>query len=86
MSTMRLRRLERLERRQPRGKPWRDPDDAAMPLWAALEASADAESAGRPFSWLPHPPLSAEEEHQVELALKDSDRVAERLRAERRGA
>jgi hypothetical protein len=48
---MRPRRLEKLERRQPQGTPWRDPYDAAMPLWAALEASADAESAGRPFSW-----------------------------------
>jgi hypothetical protein len=81
MTTMRLRRLE-----QPRGKPWRNPDDVAMPLWAALEASADAESAGRPFSWLPDPPLSGEDEHQVELAEQDSDRIAERLRADWQGA
>jgi hypothetical protein len=49
MSLTRERRLE-IERRQPRGKPWRDPYDVAMPLWAALKASADAESASRPFS------------------------------------
>ncbi len=59
MSTMRLRRLEKLERRQSRTALWRDPNDAAAQLWAALEASADAESASRPFSWLPSVPLSS---------------------------
>lgn len=83
MSTIRLRRLERLERRQPRGKPWRDPYDAAMALWVALEASADAESAGRPFSWLPSERLSSEAEERLAVVLRDNDRISERLRAER---
>ena len=59
---MRLRRLEKLERRQSRAALWRDPYGAATQLWAALEASADAESASRPFSWLPCEPLSSEPE------------------------
>jgi hypothetical protein len=48
---MRPRRLEKLERRQPQGKPSARSLRRRYALWGALEASADAESAGRPFSW-----------------------------------
>jgi hypothetical protein len=74
----RLRWLEKLELHQPR--PSREPDDGATNLWAALEASADAESAGRMFSWLPPEPQSSEAEDQLAMALRDGDRIAKRLR------
>jgi hypothetical protein len=76
MTTMRLRRLE-----QYRGKPWLDPNDVAIPPWAALDASADAGSAGRPFSWLPHRRFP----RRTSTKLKDGDRVVERPRAEPQG-
>jgi hypothetical protein len=47
---------------------------SVTPLWAALEASADAERTGRMFSWLPPEPLSSEAEEQLAIALQDSDR------------
>jgi hypothetical protein len=76
----RLRRLEKLKRHQPR--PLRDPHDAAAtPLWAALEASPDAERAGRMFSWLAPEPLSSEAQERLAVALRHSDRIAKRLRA-----
>jgi hypothetical protein len=65
--------------------PYFDPFDAMMTLWGAFEAERVAIKAGRPFSELPHAPLSAEQEHLVELALRESDRIAERLAEERRG-
>jgi hypothetical protein len=49
--------LERLEARQPSAAPWRDPHDAAMAIWAALQGDRDAERAGRPFSRLLSPDL-----------------------------
>ena len=80
------RRLARLEARRPSERPWRDPYDACMRLWAALQAVQAAERAGRPFSRLPKPELSPEAEEQVALAMRDADRMHERLRAERQGA
>jgi hypothetical protein len=87
MSTMRLRRLERLERRQARGKLRRDPYDLAMPLWVALEASAEAESAGRPFSWWPpEPEVSPEVQQEFELRMRELDITPQPLRAARAAA
>ena len=65
--------------------PYFDPFEAMMTLWGAFEAERVAIKAGRPFLGIPHAPLLAEQEHRVELALKDSDLIAARLAAERRG-
>jgi hypothetical protein len=72
-----LRRIERLERRKPSGKPWRDPIDVCLRLLVDLQAVV----AGNAF-WLPTSPLSPEVEQLLALALRDSDRMGERLRAE----
>jgi hypothetical protein len=58
-----------------------------MALWAALEASAEAESAGRPFSWWPpEPEVSPEVQQEFELRMRELDITAERLRAAREAA
>jgi hypothetical protein len=81
----RLKRLQRLEARRAPDKPWVDPFPVAMALFAAFEATLAAEKAGREFSRLPQPEpeFSPEVRHLVELRLRESDRIAERLRAER---
>jgi hypothetical protein len=75
MTQQRRRRLERLEAHQPAGKPWRDPFDLCM---------LEAVRAGL-ACWLPspEPELSPETDHLFGLAMRDADRMAARLAAER---
>jgi hypothetical protein len=81
---MRKRRLERLESRHRPVRPWVDPFPVAMALFHAIAAEAAAERAGRPFSRLPSPDLGPPSE-EVERAMRDADRMAARLEAERKG-
>jgi hypothetical protein len=69
---MRLRRLAKLKHRP---RLLGDLYDAATPLWAALDASADAERAGRMFTWLPPEPLSSEAEERLEGRAKPAPTV-----------
>jgi hypothetical protein len=87
MSIARLKRLQRLEARVPKGRPWSDPFPALMRLWEAFAADRAATKAGRPFSWVPRPkaePPSEESQAAFELAVRECDRMHERLTAERR--
>jgi hypothetical protein len=83
-SIARLKRLQRLEARQPRGRPWTDPFDAAMALWAAFDAEHVAAKAGREFSRLPRPEreLSEAEQAAFELLMREVDSMHRRLKAE----
>jgi len=82
MSAALLRRIERLERRRPSEQPWTDPLPVALALWSAfIEPTQAADRARRAYSLLPAPALSPEAEHAVALAIRDTDRMAERLRA-----
>jgi len=80
MTLARLKRIPALERCQPTAAPWRDPFDAAMALWMDLEAVAADRAC-----WLtaPEPEFSPETEHLFELAMRDADRMAARLRSDR---
>jgi hypothetical protein len=80
MSAAMIRRIERLERRKPSGKPWTDPHPLMLALLAALDATSAADKARRPYSLLPSPPLSDAAEPHFALLMRDSDRMAERLR------
>jgi hypothetical protein len=81
MSLARLKRLQRLESRQPKGRPWFDPWDAIMRLWPNLEAVTKGRAC-----WRKREPAEMSEEQADALAraIRDADRVAERLAAERR--
>jgi hypothetical protein len=81
MSLQRRKRLEALERRRRPERPWHDPFDTAMWIWANVEAV----TAGL-AEWMPRPEpeLSMEAEHLLELALRDSDRMHARLTGQRR--
>jgi hypothetical protein len=54
-SIARRKRLERLEARQPKGRPYFDAFPAAIALWGALEAEHAAERARREFRWVSRP-------------------------------
>jgi hypothetical protein len=81
MTIARLRRLQRLEARQPRSKPWTDPYPAIMALWGALEAEHAATKARREFSRLPRPPSKWDEETRdaFDRAIAEHDSIARRL-------
>ena len=84
MTAARLKRLARLESRQPSERPWRDPYDAAIRLCAGFQADRDAERAGRPFSKLPTAPPTPESEWSPPQreAMRYFDRLAARLAQE----
>jgi hypothetical protein len=79
MSIARLKRLQRLEKRQSTAAPWVDPFDTAMALLDALQAVQDGRAC-----WIPRQTeaLSPEAEEQLALAMRDADRMHERLMAE----
>jgi hypothetical protein len=75
MSLQRLKRLARLEARQPRGTT----DFDVAPFFVPV-VMAQVES--RPFSWIRRPEpseRSPEAEEGIQRILKDLDRIAERL-------
>jgi hypothetical protein len=76
MSQQRLKRLQRLEARKPRGKPWTDDSPWLIPVFQAMFE-------GRPFEWIPSreppAPLTEEQEDARRRVLAESDRVAARL-------
>jgi hypothetical protein len=84
MAAMRRHRLERLERRQPRGPVWRDAFPVAMTIWTAMEAEHDAERAGQRFSRLPSDPPTPEADWPPAMAeaMRYYDRLAARLATE----
>ncbi len=69
MTAAMLKRLERLERRQPTGKPWSDPFEAAARLFERLRAGERFEP----------PALSPEAEPAFEPIMREVDRMAARL-------
>jgi hypothetical protein len=78
MTAMRKGRLQRLD-----NKPWFYPYPLDIQLLAAIAAEAAAERAGRPFSRLPM--TGAPSSEALERAMRDADRMAARLEAERKG-
>jgi hypothetical protein len=76
MSLMRRRRLERLEARQPRGRPWTDPFPIVMALWDDLQAVAAGKAC-----WIPRPEREMGEAEQAafELAMREYDMIHKRL-------
>jgi hypothetical protein len=73
MSLMRKRRLERLERRRPRGKPLVDRSPWCVPIF---EAMLD----GRPFEWLPFDrELSGAQAEGLVRRMRELDTIAKRL-------
>ena len=83
MTAARLKRIACLEARRQPDKPWVDPFPVAIALFEALQAIQAAERAGREFCRLPAPTLSADAQERVEWTLRESHRIAERLKAER---
>jgi hypothetical protein len=81
MTQQRRRRLERLEARQPTAKPWVDPAPLIERLWPELMAVVAGRACWRK---LPDRELSEEAVAALELAMRDADRMHERLTAERR--
>ena len=80
MSLARLKRLQRLEARRPSERPWQDPFDLCMHLWAAFEAETAATKAGREFNRLIE---YGPDREVVVLAIREADRMHARLAAER---
>jgi hypothetical protein len=76
MTASMLKRLERLERRQPVGKPWTDPFESAARLLERFQAGERIEA----------PPLAPEAEPAFELLMREVDRMATRLAQERKMA
>jgi hypothetical protein len=80
MSIARRRRLEALERRVPKGRPWVDPMPTVMRLWDDLQAV----TAGR-ASWLKRPepaePMSEAAQDAYDRAMAEHDSIARRLAA-----
>ena len=78
MSIARLKRLQRLEARQPKGPPWFDVYDAAIALWQAFgfEALAAGKASLVPLYGPPEAPTAA-----FELAMRCYDMMHERLSA-----
>jgi hypothetical protein len=74
-SIARLKRLQRLEARQPRGKPWADPYPAMMALWEAFRATDAAVKAGREFCPVPrqYRELGEDEQAAFDRAVRDAD-------------
>jgi hypothetical protein len=75
MTAARLKRLDRLEARKPRGTSYFDVAPFALPIFAAMLE-------GRPFSWWTSKPdveLSPKAKQGIERILRDQDRIAERL-------
>jgi len=73
MTAARLKRLERLERRKPATDWWRDDFEVAFALLVRFEA-------GDPPPFEHGPPSEV-----VWLAMRDYDKIAERLRAQKPG-
>jgi hypothetical protein len=86
VTAARLKRLAKLEARQPAGYYWRDPYPLCMRLCAAIEVTWAAERAGRPFSRLPVAPLAPEAAAQLAVVLRDSDMMHARLANEQEEA
>jgi hypothetical protein len=78
MTIARLRRLQRLEARQPRDRPWTDPYQAIMALWPNLQAVVAGKAC-----WRPRPesaePWPEETEDVFDRLVAEFDRMAERL-------
>jgi hypothetical protein len=82
MTAARLRRLARLEARRPAERPWTDPGPAAIELIHRCIDSFAAVEAGRASAiprYGPHPQPSP----AFEAIMRESDRIAARLVAER---
>jgi hypothetical protein len=81
-SAARLRRLERLESRQPRGDYSRDPGPAAIALLQWCIASAEAVKAGKACPLPSEPPMPESEWSDAKRrVMAEADRMARRLRA-----
>jgi hypothetical protein len=72
MTIARLRRLERLEARQPRGPVWRDPFPSVMRLWPDLQAVVAGKAC---WCKLPEPaqPWPDETQPAFELLTREVD-------------
>jgi hypothetical protein len=79
MSANRRRRLERLESRQSKGRPWFDPFDACMRLWVDLQAVVAGKAC-----WIPRPEAELGEAAQdaFDRMVAEGDIMARRLTAE----
>jgi hypothetical protein len=82
LTAARLKRLQRLESRRPSGPVWRDPFDLCMALLANLEAVRAGLACWIPR---PEPELGSEAEQAFKLAMRDADRMHDRLMAEAAG-
>jgi hypothetical protein len=84
MTAARLKRLQRLEARRPSERPWFDPGPAAIELlrWHLdCHAAVDAGRACEIPRYGPHPEPSP----ALAAVMRELDRVAARLAAERAG-
>ena len=77
-SAARRKRLEALERRQPRSKPWTDPYDACMRLMVDLQAVIAGKAC-----WVPRPepaePWSEETQDAYDRLVAEVDMMHRRL-------
>ena len=83
MSIARLKRLQRLEARQPKALPWTDPYPIGARLLVDLEAVVAGKACRRKRPERAEP-WSEETQTAFELAVREHDRMHERLTAERR--
>jgi hypothetical protein len=82
MSLARLKRLQRLESRQPAAAPWRDPGPAAIALLEWFLANAEAVRAGKACR-LPYEPEPESQWSPAKAeAMRYHDRTAARLAQE----
>jgi hypothetical protein len=80
MSVNRRLRLERLEARQPRGKPWTDPYPVVMRLWDDLQAVVSGRACWRKRE--PAEPMSEEAKDAFDRLVAEVDMMNRRLSAE----
>jgi hypothetical protein len=79
LTIARLRRLQRLESRQPRGPVWRDPFDACMRVWVDLQAVAAGRASWRKLS---ERELSEDDKAAYDRLVAEYDSMARRLATE----
>jgi hypothetical protein len=82
-SIARLKRLQRLEARQPKGRPYVDPFDLCMRLWEAFKVKHAAVRARREFSRVPRrepaEPWPEATQYAFDRAMAEHDSIARRL-------
>jgi hypothetical protein len=80
LSIARLKRLQRLEAKQPKGCPYVDPFPSLMRLWVDLEAVVAGKA-----EWIPRPEreLGEAEQDAYDRAVRNADLMNARLTAER---